>query len=356
MTPPELPIPVDVEDVTAEWLGVALGRAVAGIAVVDRHSGTTGRARVALRWADGAPGPDTLFLKLAPFDPDQRAFVARAGLGVAEARFYAELASEVPVRVPAVYASHWDEAGRYAMVLEDLGASGCRFPRPRDDDIGDTAGRIVEELARLHARFWGDHRLEPGAELGWVNAGSRVAFGRPGPYIPMAVERFGAELGPAFRRLAELYTTRGPEVAAVLAAGPPTLVHGDAHLGNLFVDGAAGGRPGFFDWAMVWRATGMRDVAYVLGNSIPTDVRRAGEREWIARYVATLGEHGVALTERDAWEQYRVLVAYAWASATSTAAMGGLWQAERVGQGGMRRATATIEDLDTVAALEAALG
>jgi hypothetical protein len=50
-----------------------------------------------------------------------------------------------------------------------------------------------------------------------------------------------------------------------------------------------------------------------------------------------------------------VLAVYSWASATATAAMGSLWQAERIGQGGMRRATATIEDLDSVGALEEAL-
>ena len=110
----------------------------------------------------------------------------------------------------------------------------------------------------------------------------RVSFGRPSTFIGLAVERFGDEIGPAFRRLAELYVERPREVAAVLGSGTPTLVHGDAHLGNLFVDDADGGRPGFFDWAMVWRAGGLRDVAYVLGNSIPTDVRREGEREWIA--------------------------------------------------------------------------
>jgi len=356
VTGSEPSIPVEVDDVTPEWLGAAVGREVAAVDIVDRHSGTTGRARVAVRWADGADGPETVFVKLAPFDPGQRAFVAASGLGTAEARFYAEVAGAVPVRVPSVHAAQWDPDGRYVMVLEDLGASGCRFPRPRDDDIGEFTGRLVEEMARFHGRFWADPRLEPGGALGWVNEGSRVGFGRPGPYVPMAVERFGAELGPAFRRLAALYVERGPELAVLLRSGPPTLVHGDAHLGNLFVDVAAGGRPGFFDWAMVWRATGMRDVAYVLGNSIPTEVRRAGEREWIARYVAALTAHGGSLTEAEAWEQYRVLVAYAWASATATAAMGAQWQAERIGQGGMRRATATIEDLDSVDAIEAALG
>ena len=346
-------IPVEVDDVTPEWLRAATGLEIDAVEVLDRHSGTTGRARVRLTYAAGTTGPETAFVKLAPFDLGQRDFVARSGLGTAEARFYGEVAAEVPVLVPGCLASEWDDTGRFAMVLEDLGISGCRFPRPRDEDIGETAGRIVEELARLHAHFWADPRLHGALE--WVAEGGRVQFGRPSTYITLALERFGDELGPAFRRLAELYVANPREIATVLGSGTPTLIHGDAHLGNLFVDVAAGNRPGFFDWAMLWRASGLRDVAYVLGNSIPTDVRREGQREWIARYVAGLAAAGVTIDEADAWEQYRVLAVYSWASATATAAMGSLWQAERIGQGGMRRATATIEDLDSVGALEAAL-
>jgi len=170
-------IPVDVDDLTPEWLGHAMGRDVRAVEVLDRHSGTTGRARLAVRYgASAADGPDTVFVKLAPFDPAQREFVARTGLGIAEARFYAELARDVPVRVPEVHCSEWSPDGAFVMVLEDLRASGCRFPRPRDDDIGDTIGRIVEELATLHARYWCDPRL--GAELAWVTEGARVRFGQ----------------------------------------------------------------------------------------------------------------------------------------------------------------------------------
>jgi len=348
-------IPVEVDDITPEWLSGALGRSVRGVDVLEQHSGTTGRARVAVTYgADEADGAPTLFVKLAPFDPGQRRFVEESGLGIAETRFYLEVAAEVPVRVPRCHHAAYDDDGRYVMVLEDLTASGCRFPRPRDEDIGVTAGRIVEELARLHAHFWCDPRLD--GELAWVAEGGRVQFGRRSSMIPMAVERFGDEMGSAFVRLAELYVARPAEVAALLGSGRPTLVHGDAHLGNLCVDGADGDRPGFFDWAMLWRASGLRDVAYVLGNSIPTEVRREGERAWLGLYVDTLAANGVVMDPADAWEQYRMLAAYSWASATATAAMGSLWQSERIGQGGMRRATATIEDLDTVGALEARLG
>jgi hypothetical protein len=349
-------IPVEVDDVTTGWLGGARQRDVRSVEVLDRHSGTTGRVRVAVEYGAGsADGPSTCFVKLAPFDPDQRAFVARAGLGVAEARFYRDVAHEVPVRVPEVFHAEWSADDRFAILLEDLVAAGCRFPRPRDSDIAETAGRIVEELAGLHAHFWGDARLADDGALAWVTEGGRVQFGGPSSYVALARERFGDELGSAFRRLADLYVARPRDIAAVLRAGPPTLVHGDAHLGNLFVDERAGNRPGFFDWAMVWRASGLRDVAYVLGNSIPTEVRRAGERAWLDAYIATLAARGVTIDADDAWEQYRVLAVYSWASATATAAMGSLWQSEHVGQGGMRRATATIEDLDSVTALESRL-
>lgn len=344
-------IPVEVGDVTAEWLTAALGTTVERVEVLDAHSGTTGRARVAVTWAGGGSDrPPSLFVKLAPFDERQRRFVDLVGLGLAEARFYRDVASDVPVRVPVVHHASTDDDGRYIMVLEDLEASGCRFPRPGDDDVADAVAAVIDGLAHLHARFWASPRLQ--TDLAWVASGGRVAFEGGGPFIQKALDRFGDEMGPTFRRLAELYVEHTPRVAELLAAGPPTLIHGDPHLGNLFMDGA---QAGFFDWGMVWRATGMRDVAYVLGNSTRPEVRRAHEREWIAHYVDVLRASRIELDLETAWEQHRLLVIYAWASATSTAAMGSRWQTVEVGQGGMARATAAVEDLESVPLLESLL-
>jgi hypothetical protein len=99
----------------------------------------------------------------------------------------------------------------------------------------------------------------------------------------------------------------------------------------------------------------MRDDAYVLGNSTPTDVRRAHERDWVRRYVELLAASGIELSFDEAWEQYRLLVIYSWNSATSTAAMGSRWQAIDVGRGGMARATAAVEDLESVPLVESLL-
>jgi hypothetical protein len=347
-----LPIPVEVEDVTADWLARAVDAPVTRVEVLDRHSGTTGRARLAVSYSEGGgPGrPRSMFVKLAPFDERQRRFVDATGLGVAEARFYRDLAAGVPVRVPTPLYVAVDEEGRYVMVLEDLVGSGCRFPRPRDGDVAGVAGRIVDELARLHARFWEQPAL---TELGWLTQGARMAFEGGGPFISRAVDRFADEMPAAFRRLGKLYVAETRGIAELYEVGPHTLAHGDPHLGNLFVDG---GRPGFFDWGMVMRRAGMWDVAYVLCNGIPAEIRRAHEREWIRRYLDRLEAEGVHLDIDVAWEQYRLFAVYAWSSATSTAGVGTRWQSEEVGRGGMTSATAAIEDLESIALLESLLG
>jgi hypothetical protein len=342
------PIPVEVDDVTPAWLSDALGVGITAVEVVTRHSGTTGRARLAVTYADTSQS--SLFVKLAPFDERQRRFVDAAGLGTAEARFYRDVAREVPVRVPAVYHAAIDDAGRYVMVLEDLVASACRFPSPRDADIAEVTGRIVDELALLHARYWEDPRLA--GELTWVSDGHRLSFGGGGPFIQRAVDRFADDMPPAFRRLGELYVAETPRIAELFETGPSTLAHGDPHVGNLFVDGD---RPGFYDWGMVMRRAGMWDVAYVICNGLPPEVRRAHEFDWIASYRDRLAASGAYLDADAAWKQYRLFAVYAWSSATSTAGVGSRWQPEEYGRHGMEAATVAVEDLDSIGLLESLL-
>jgi aminoglycoside phosphotransferase (APT) family kinase protein len=350
LTDPKLRLPVEVADVTAVWLSAALATPVRDVEVLAAHSGTTGRARLGLRYERDEGQPASVFVKLAPFDERQRRFVDAVGLGIAEARFYRDVAAAVPVRVPHVWHAAVDGA-RYVMVLEDLVASQARFPRPDDADLDEFIARLVDELARLHAAFWADPELIDGS-LAFVGDGSRLAFGAGGSFVGHAVERFAADLPPVFAELGARYVADAPAIAALWDLEPRTLAHGDAHLGNLFADGT---RPGFFDWAMVMPRAGMWDVAYALCGSVPRDVRRANETAWIARYCAGLADAGVALDEAQAWEQYRLFAVYAWVSATSTAGVGTRFQRADVAVGGMVRATAAVDDLDSLGAVAAAL-
>jgi len=346
-------LPLDVADLTPEWFSAALERDVDEARLLDRSSGTTGRAQVAL---SGEPSvPATVFVKLAPFDERQRAFVTSVGMGVAEARFYRDLAAEVPVRVPGVWFAETD-GDRYVMVLEDLVASGCRFPHPTDDDIAWRARDIVEQLAALHAQFWESPRFEAGGDLAWLSAKGTGGAGGGSKFVRMAVDSLGDRMPEAFHRLSDIYLARHDDIARLWNSGPRTFVHGDPHMGNLFVDTAAGDRTGFLDWAVIGRSPGLRDVAYVLCNSVPAEIRARDERGLVARYCDLVSASGVEIDREDAWQQYRLFAVYSWVSAAATAGMGSKWQPLHIGLGGTRRATAACEQLGCVDLLEQLLG
>jgi thiamine kinase-like enzyme len=110
--------------------------------------------------------------------------------------------------------------------------------------------------------------------------------------VRFAVEQLGEQLPESSHRLAEVYLYRADRVVDLLAEGPRTLVHGDAHLGNMFVDGTT---PGFLDWALASYAPGLRDVAYFLGNSVPTELRRMQERQLVASYCQRLQDGRIDL-------------------------------------------------------------
>jgi hypothetical protein len=344
-----LPIPAEVSELTAAWFSQVLNTDVEVVDVIDAHSGTTGRARV--RLTGPAAMPDTLFVKLQPFTQDQRELIRQVGLGVAEARAYANLDGEVPVRIPRVWHSAYNSSdATFVMVLEDLGASGCRFPTTGDDDIMQVASSTVEELAKLHAAY-------RERDLSWLPTPEGMRRKPNDPklvawrtmFIKLAVEQFGAEMPPAFRRLAELYMDRFFDVVGLFGQGEHTLIHGDSHIGNLFVDN---GRTGFYDWAVASRGPGMRDFAYFMCNSVPTHLRRAHEDDLLTRYRNILESQGATLDDGTARDQYRLFSVYSWIAATSTAAMGSKWQPIEIAKPAMVRTTEAIDDFDAIGLLE----
>ena len=349
-----MPIPASVDDLTPAWLSEVLDADVSAVEVIDAHSGTTGRAKVRVK-AEGAV-PETLFVKLQPFDAEQREFLKMVGLGVAEAKLYAAVGDELPVRVPKVWhSSHDDADDSFVMVLEDLDAAGCRFLSAEDEDVLDVAESLVDELAKLHAAYWGKdlpwlgtHALSPGDS---PEAQQRMAMGAM--IVQSALDQFAADLPPEFSRLGERYIAHNREIGALWNEGERTLIHGDNHIGNLFQED---GRTCFYDWAVASQYPGMRDVAYFLCNSMPTDVRRANEDALIDRYRAGLAEGGVTLAGDLAQEQYRLFSIYSWISATTTSAMGSKLQPIEVGRRAMERTTQAIIDLEVLDLLAERLG
>jgi Phosphotransferase enzyme family len=348
-------IPDSAKAITPAWLSAAVqdvapGARASSVEIVDAHSGTTGRARLAVTWERGAL-PSAVFAKLAPTDPLQRAMAVETGMGAREARFYRELAGDVPVRVPRPICSRWTADRRaYVMLIEDLESAGCTFPDfESGGDLAVVRG-AVEGLARLHAAFWESPRFE--RDLDWVEPPMHSPMGPR--LVAMGVEAFGADQPAAFHDLAAVYTQHGDAVAGLLAAGPRTLVHGDPHLGNQFLDGET---VGFLDWACVSRGPGLRDVAYFLCNSVDPELRRAHEEALVRRYLEVLAAGGAPAPAFDsAWHAYRCLVAAGWVAAVATYAVGSRMQSLEVGRRAVARANAAIADLRTVTRIRDQLG
>ncbi len=342
-------IPMSPEEITAEWLSGALaerfpGTRVSSVEVLDWNAGTTGRARLRPRYAAATTAPASIFAKLPPADEMQRAMVQFTGMGRREVLFYSQLAEEVPVRCPRPYfAATNDDGSAYIMLLEDLAlGDDTSFPSLFNGGTIEQAREVVVSLASLHSRFWDSPRF--GGDLDWVDRPMRHEIGPQ--LVGKALDEFGAEMPEAFRRMAKLYIDRTDEVCDLWEDGEETLCHGDCHIGNHFDQS---GTPGFLDWACVYRCSGVRDVSYFLASSISSEMRRAEERDLMARYRDALQEQGVdAPAPDEQWRRHCRQVAYSWVAAVTTLAMGDKWQAVRHGVEATKRVNDAIESLATV--------
>jgi hypothetical protein len=162
----------------------------------------------------------------------------------------------------------------------------------------------IDNLVGLHAPRWGDPSLhdldflmKPSPEMaaGMQDAliGATEAF----------VERYEAQLGPddpaTLRDVAQVI---GPWQLTRL--DPIAVVHGDYRLDNLLF-GPADDDVLAVDWQSVQVGAPLRDVAYFLGTSLTTELRRAHEEELVGRYHRALVERGIADYPADrCWDDY----------------------------------------------------
>ena len=166
MTPDALGWPTTAADVTPEWLTAALatrqpGVTVDAVDVLEEDEVTNAHARLRVTYRD-AGEPRIMFLKLPPND-DRREQIIATGMGHREARFYAELAPSVAMRVPVAHVARTDDEGRFALLLEDLVAAGCAVSDGTWGIPVDSAAGAIEDrgLARPVRRSGASRRRGP---------------------------------------------------------------------------------------------------------------------------------------------------------------------------------------------------
>ena len=112
------------DDLTADWLTAAVGAGtVEGFSTERIGTGQMSECyRVALTYADGAAGPESVVLKVAASDPVSRQTGLALGLYEREVRFYTEIAPGIAGPFARCYDSAFESAtGVFHLLLGDAG-------------------------------------------------------------------------------------------------------------------------------------------------------------------------------------------------------------------------------------------
>jgi hypothetical protein len=301
------PIPETLDEVlTPGWLNAALRTRFPGIEITAVAPGpvvsrVSTNARFTIECAGGVPGGLSPHLCAKGYFGEYGALARTAG--VPEASFYRDLADATGVRtLRAVYADVDLATSRNVVVTEDVVAAGATFLDALAPFSPDQVAASLEQLAVLHAATWCRRdlatswlapRLARTLEARGLKEIRGNFDGPIGSGVPDAV-RDAERLVASYRALAKL----------AAEAEPWCIVHGDAHIGNVFLD--RDGAPAFVDWQLVQRAPWWLDVGYHVASALTIDDRRRAERDLLRSYLSALERAGGEPPSwDDGWLGYR---------------------------------------------------
>jgi len=305
-------IPRGPSDVTAAWLGSALGADVREVDVTPIGTGQTGATyRVTAEYATSTDLPGTFAVKLPAQDDAVR---ERVALGYrSEVEFYTDVAKHMRVPVPGCHYSDISDSGAdFVLVLADMA------PAVQGDQIAgctaDEAQLAVDAIAGLHGPSWCDPAWLGLESISMPKPGDEAAAKGLGDVSVMAADITIEKLGP--RMSAEDRETLRAAMGLVttwLLAEPHrfSLMHGDYRLDNLLFDPDRT-RITVVDWQTMGVGLPTRDLAYFTATSLAPDLRAKIERHLVARYHDTLWGYGVRGYDAETcWRDYRLGVVQA---------------------------------------------
>ncbi len=296
-----LALPKSIDDLDADWLQQAMGSRL-GNARIDGFSaevigvgeGFMGQlARIALHFSEeDDSAPERLIAKFAATRADTREMAREQNLYEREIGFYQDIGQAVGLRVPDCYYSDYDHEQQYfVMLLEDM-APGV----PSDQVKGtsrQTSRQVVEQFARMHAKWWNDESLDHYPWARWIINEMTMEEGLARLKESMAAAeadgRFDAY--PEMKRLMPLL----PPLFR-LDPAPPfpfSLTHGDLRSDNIIAPGDEGGEFCVIDWQLAGKGDPINDLARWLAQSISIEDRRETEQDLLKLYHVTLLREGV---------------------------------------------------------------
>lgn len=190
--------------------------------------------------------------------------------------------------------------GKFMIILEDprfRRPSGAVFKTTLERPFSIEGGRtVIELLANMHAVYWNDAPKDV-----WHNCPrTGNSLGTTPPFLLFLAYSGMKKVDTEYGKHLNIYSDvrdafflgmrHYHELRAYWSSGKAlTMCHGDAHMGNVFVDQTAR-KAGFIDFQCVAVEHCMRDVSYHLVNSVPAEELEAIEEGIIRQYLQALKE------------------------------------------------------------------
>jgi hypothetical protein len=355
-------VPCSPGAITPEWLTAVLCKeipdaVVTQLEVKPASAGTHERHRLILTYNEAgrrAGLPNSIFTKSLP-SVVTRMIGGFNGTARVEGRFFSEIRSQLQIEAPIGYHAAFDRQTFASMLLlEDLVATkAATFCNHTTYVSRAMAEDMIDLLASLHARFYGDTELATryrwlapyprwftiGAEKMSLEHYTRKAFAAASHIIPEKILARRDAVWPAAVR-----------ALAVHDSEPQGLVHSDVHIGNWYRTGA--GKMGLCDWQCLSRGHWSRDFAYAVTAALTPDDRRNWEKDLLVRYLERFAEHTGTRPDFDAsFRHYRQQMVHALLMWTITLCHSRLlpsMQPEATTLAMIERITTAMADLDSL--------
>jgi hypothetical protein len=266
---------------------------------------------------------------------------------------YAEVVPHLDVITPRCIAVRFDpESYTGVMLIEDLAPSGATFLHQTEGLTYPQAAAFLDAQARFHAQwldspeFMSGGRFGPESGLGQRTQRLREGYldrlVRPDHWDAFIALPRGAAL-PRLLRDADTVSAAQTKMLELHRSCPQTIVHGDEHLGNLFLDHR--GNAAFLDWCSR-REPWVLGFTYFLLSTLDALDRRKWERPLLGHYLERLKRHGAtAPSFEEAWYHYRCTALFPFLTWLNNSAR---WQPESINTRNTMRAALAVIDHESL--------
>ena len=299
--------PNRIEALDCSWLTRVLSRhglppctRISRFTVEPIDSGYTAKLCRILLEFDAEPGsaPRSLVAKFHSDSASIRATFEALHIYAKEVRFYQFVESGTGLPIPTCYAAEYDNAsGDFVLLLEDLSAA-----RPGSwEEALDDVRTAIPQLAKIHARYWNDLQL---VQADWtvkpfadeISQLNRADWKR---YLDKVKAEYRDQWPEAVWQHCDQVYEHWDALMRFMDGESYSLVHTDAHLGQMFFPSTDLPRFVLFDWQYPSKALAAEDLCHLMVNELGPDERREHEQALIDLYYQSLLHEGVTDFSRE---------------------------------------------------------